>query len=1086
MSVHYKVLIGGVNVSNIALVEDLEINRRSDEAISTARVTFVQRLKPGDKFAANPIIKEWAHIQIVEDTLIQFPQFGGYIAELSPVALDNDKYRLVCSCVDYGIKFERKVSGQSFTNATDRAIAKALAVEAGIGAPDANVDSTNILDAFDARDLTVREAFERLCEITGCRWHVDTSQTLQYRFPGSRFVPFNLSDTPDYVLSYPFQMTGYNREFSGAANRLLLLGGPDPVTGAELRVTREDTASQATYGVIEGVVIDREIASASVATLLLDAELAQRATPRVSGRAVVREPAEWREIHIDHMIGVKSALYGVNGGYQVHGIRLFVDRVVGVNPATWLEAVYGVSQYGTGRYGSAVRTPRPAIACEIEFGMREADMVSTMRRLMRQPADLPQTIIGPDTEIPADSITGVIPKEQIGGVYADRIDGAIVADQIDTITAEQITGSITADQIGSVNAEDITGVITAEHIGGVAAENITGAIVADQIGSVHAASITGAIVAGQIESVSAASITGAIVADQIGSVHATAITGAIVADQIGSVHATAITGAIVAGQIESVAAASITGAIVADQIGSVHAASITGAIVADQIESVNADSITGVIAAENIGGVAAENITGAIVAGQIESITAPQITGVIVGAQLTDQILDTLRLVGPDMGVPQQIVPRGAALPALPDADYPPNALVISYAVYGTSRYGTARFGSTLFKNVAGTWAKASAAYNLTGMMRWSDIESINAHQIIGVIIASQIDSIRADQITGVISADHIGTINASSITSVNAAAITGTITADQITSVNAGSIVGDITAEQIESVSADVIEGSINVANITSLNANIITMVGLWTSFQIQSVHATSITGDITADQITSVHAASITGAIAAGQIGTVNADSIVGDISAENITVLNAGDITMVTKWVETQIGTVNASSITAGTISATVKMTSPDIEVTGTGYNLKLNNTVGLQITATGTTRTLTVTDAKMAITAVSGNYANFSENGMECFYASTAGAVCRATVSATEALLGIAFGATQSVSISCQAAVTAMTISGSGSFLALSGANAHIYASQYWFPAVTAGGTFATPINFTKYIPAYSATGVLLGKIPIFET
>lgn len=794
---NFRVLIGGVNLSSIALIEGLEIVHNSDEAISTARVQFMQRLAPGGKFTEVAAIKEWAHIQIVDDSPGAFPRFGGYIAEITRDAQDNEKYRADCRCVNYGTLFERKISTQVFADETDQNIAIALSLEGGIPAPVVNVDFTNILAEFDARDLTVREALERLCEITGCRWYVDPSMTFRYHKHGTHFTPFNLSDTPDYTLSFPYRMLQCNRGFSSAANRMLFLGGPG-ADGGELRVTREDTSSQAQYGVLEAVHVDRAVAAASVAQLMLDSELAQRAFPNVSGRVLVRDSNLWGEFVPGLMIGVKSALYGIDDNYQIYGIRYYLDRAVQEAPGIL----------------------KPAVACEMEFGRRESDLVSMMRILARKDAALPEAVIGPDTVIPA---------------------------------------------------ENIEGVIDAEHIGGVAAENIEGTIEADQIGTVAADSIVGVIG------------------------------------------------------------------------GPGSSASVSG------------QSITGVIGGP----------------GSDVDITAANITGVIVGAQLTDQILDTLRLVGPGMGVVERI-PSAVALPGLPNLEYPVGSTVLQAFVLGVSKLGTGRLGSTLYENVANTWAVTSASATLTGIIKAPDIESIHAKQITGVIVSSQIEEINADQITGMIQGD------------------------------------------QIENVTAD--------------------------------------------------------------SIISVNAEAITGPISAENITSLNAADITMIVAWDKDQIGSVKASSITAGTISATVQMTSPDIRVSGTGYNLILNNLVGLQITATGTTRTMTVTDARVRIETTAGTYSLIDEAGIEA--AHPGGATVRTVASATLARLSAFVGA-RAIIADATSADASIIVQGALGNTVIGGA--FITTTQM---RLANTGAVTVVSNPSKSITVYDTAGAVLGKVPVF--
>lgn len=351
---------------------------------------------------------------------------------------------------------------------------------------------------------------------------------------------------------------------------------------------------------------------------------------------------------------------------------------------------------------------------------------------------------------------------------------------------------------------------------------------------------------------------GSITAGQIASVNASSIIGSITASQIGSVNATSITGTITASQIGSINAGSIIGTITSSQIGSVTASSITGTISASQIGSVNASAITGSINSSQISSVTASSITGSITSGQIGSVSAGTITGVIVTSQLTDQILNTQRLIANDISV----IRRVTSNPALPNVNYPNGCIILNTT------------NKTLYQNSSGTWTAVTSSSNITGTLTSNDIASVNANSITGLIIASQIGSVNATAINGTISSSQIGSVSASTIT--------GTITSSQIASVSASSITGSITSSQIASVSASSITGSI-------------------TSTQISSVNATAITGTITSTQI--------------------------GSINASTITVGLIGD---------SQINTISAGKLTAGTIVATVALESPKIAVAGSCYN------------------------------------------------------------------------------------------------------------------------------------------------------
>ena len=216
-----------------------------------------------------------------------------------------------------------------------------------------------------------------------------------------------------------------------------------------------------------------------------------------------------------------------------------------------------------------------------------------------------------------------------------------------------------------------------------------------------------------------------------------------------------------------------------------------------------------------------------------------------------------------------------------------------------------------------------------------------------------------------------------------------------------------------------------------------------------------------------------------------SVNAEAITGEISAENITVLNAGDIVMVTKSVETQIASVNATSITAGTITATVRMTSPDIEVTarGTGYTLKINTSVGMQITATGTTRTMTVTDSKVKIQSTTGVYSVLYELGLDVYYG-TGGPHAGCGAGPGQAVMQLSYSSGGPV-------ITAQTNSTAAS-IQMTGANAYIdltdtttsYVKAAKYRHTVNAGAVTILATAPSSIYAYGPDGSLIGRIPIF--
>jgi hypothetical protein len=583
-----RVLIDSIDVSSIALVQAFTVQRNSGEAISTATITFQQDMEAGNRFTARAW-SEWKPIEIRNAADAADVRFGGLITNIKRTPTNNTRFQVVVTASDFGVLLDRRIVTATWEAASDRTIAKDLATMAaayGITASDATVAFTATLEAFELKDATLRAGLDKLMEVTGAHWHIDHAKVLHWYKPGTTFAPFNLSDTPNGTTSRRFQMLDFNRDFAEAANRITLVGAL--LEAGELRVTRDDAASITAYGLLEAIAVDREIVSAAVATIAADAQLADRAHPRVSGKSLVRSSG----LKVGQTIGVKAALYGVDANYLITGI--------------------------TERYDGR------ELAWEIEWGQRPPDIVTVLRRLAETDTSTPVALPAPGSvetvldDVLADEVAGVITTPAISAIVATTVVGVINAGEAGTVSAGSITGAFNLGTV-ELHAQDVSGVFISDQL----ADNIFdslrlvnrdmqiverlrgtdtlpalpdvnypegslvllgatygqfkygarkyGSTLYENIADVWtetnaAATMTGLLRARDIQSVSAESITGLIIASQIGSVNAAAITGQITANQIGSVNASAIA---------AVNASAITGSLSAVQIGGINATTIT-------------------------------------------------------------------------------------------------------------------------------------------------------------------------------------------------------------------------------------------------------------------------------------------------------------------------------------------------------------------------------------------------------------------------------------------------------------------------------------------------------------------------------
>jgi hypothetical protein len=678
------IYVNDTDYSDAARLESTSIRKEISGRVSTASVTFqLENITQNalydsaqyDSGVYGVDVRELNDIRL-EDSLGTV-HFAGIVSKVEYERLSDKLILVKADCNDYTTILDRTViAAATFTGQSDRAILQSLigTYAQTLTALTANVEVIVASMDFEVKDETLRQAVERLCELTGGEWRVDYARAFRYFSDSIAPAAFGLSTAPDEATTFPYDLVSYVRDSTNPINRCTVLGGFLP-GGTEISITYNDPVSQSLYGVRAFTIIDREIQTAAEATLRATATVQRYAYPEISGSIRM-----WTD-----GLDVGQALPIIHGEYAIDDT--FLIRSISLTWLTQSETQYDL-EFG-------------APPLDLERLLRQIDARS--RRATSAPEALPVDGSVTDASIGIGGLTAGV----IGSVNANNIIGLIDAGQIGSVNAAVIAGTITSGQIGSVAAGTITGAIVSGQIGSVAATTITGAIISSQVaddlidrlslfnsafrpipifpsapslpdtnyptgsfyynttsglwyenvagtwtlssessavtgklnfyhvGVMNANSIVGLIAAGQIGSITAGQITGAIIASQISSVNASAITGSITATQISTVNASAIQGTITSTQIGSVAASTITGTITSGQIASVAASTITGTITSTQIASVAASTITGTLTSSQIGSVSAGSITGTISAGQIGSINAATITiGTIADSQV--------------------------------------------------------------------------------------------------------------------------------------------------------------------------------------------------------------------------------------------------------------------------------------------------------------------------------------------------------------------------------------------------------------------------------------------------------------------
>ncbi|MCL5745493.1 MAG: hypothetical protein M1541_16475 [Acidobacteria bacterium] len=153
--------------------------------------------------------------------------------------------------------------------------------------------------------------------------------------------------------------------------------------------------------------------------------------------------------------------------------------------------------------------------------------------------------------------------------------------------------------------------------------------------------------------------------------------------------------------------------------------------------------------------------------------------GVITTQQITDGFLSDLKKFSDDL----RPITRVISLPALPNAGYPVNTIVLNQA------------DAKLYKNSNNAWVTVAPSDTITGKLSASDILSVNANTINGQILIGNLANISVSQLQGTLSAAQAGQIDINSftgtITNLNAGTVnlTGQWQDGQIGSISAGKL---------------------------------------------------------------------------------------------------------------------------------------------------------------------------------------------------------------------------------------------------------------------------------------------------------
>ena len=239
--------------------------------------------------------------------------FSGYITNIAYEQLSVAIDEWTLECQDQTVLLDTTVINDSWTSSppeTDQGIIQDAFSNYLPEIDTSNVDSTETIVNFVAKDVTLRKMMDQLCEITNCVYFIDPDKNLYYGTAPLGDAGFDISDEPDESATYEYEMRSYRKDYTGRANKVTMLGAIDEDTGDDISATVQDGAHQATYGQVYAVtLLDRETTDPGVLALKASVELALRTTPVETGEFVTTKDG----LNIADGIDITSLFFGVSG-----------------------------------------------------------------------------------------------------------------------------------------------------------------------------------------------------------------------------------------------------------------------------------------------------------------------------------------------------------------------------------------------------------------------------------------------------------------------------------------------------------------------------------------------------------------------------------------------------------------------------------------------------------------------------------------------------------------------------------------------------------------------------------------------------
>lgn len=167
-------------------------------------------------------------IALPDYTVVRQNRIFGGLTMILDVTYDGPNRLYDIKCAGYAILLSKLYVTSDYINANDNDIIQDLVEAYAPGLLSADHVITLPSATYDQvswQNITLKDAFGAIAGATGTIYFVDAYGAVHYQFPGYSQSGIELSDNPDYNLTYPFYEYKLTRDATEMANRIRVDGG---------------------------------------------------------------------------------------------------------------------------------------------------------------------------------------------------------------------------------------------------------------------------------------------------------------------------------------------------------------------------------------------------------------------------------------------------------------------------------------------------------------------------------------------------------------------------------------------------------------------------------------------------------------------------------------------------------------------------------------------------------------------------------------------------------------------------------------------------------------------------------------------